>query len=137
MRSGASVNLRLLSTRSRPSAMHKGNCLGQRGELKPKDSASCARLGRLSTSTVAYGLLFIGFLPLVFLITLGIERVTDSNGLGVVPAAALMCATIWAGAHFIFFRCPNCGRRFHLTAALRLTNGHGCPHCGLERYQAD
>jgi predicted RNA-binding Zn-ribbon protein involved in translation (DUF1610 family) len=81
--------------------------------------------------------LFIGFLPLVFLMGLGIERVTDSDTLVVVPAAALMCATIWAGAHFIFFRCPNCGRRFHITTALRLTNGRSCPHCGLERYQAD
>ena len=83
------------------------------------------------------GLLFVGSLLLVFLVALGVERVTHSDSLVVVPAIAATCATIWAGAHFIFFRCPNCDQRFHLTTTLRLTNGRSCPHCGLERYQAD
>lgn len=85
----------------------------------------------------AAGLLFVGFLPLMTLIGVVIEDVTQSDGFIVVPAAGLMFATLCAGWRFILFRCPNCQHRFHLTSIGRLTNGRKCPHCGLERYQPD
>jgi hypothetical protein len=43
----------MTATHTRPSAMHKGDSVGRRSELRAKNSAPCARLGRLSTSTVA------------------------------------------------------------------------------------
>jgi DNA-directed RNA polymerase subunit RPC12/RpoP len=83
------------------------------------------------------GLTFIGFIPLAVLIGLSIETLTWSDKLVVVfvvPLATLMFGT-WS--RFVLFRCPNCGRHFHITESWRLTSGRQCPHCGLARYQAN
>jgi hypothetical protein len=83
------------------------------------------------------GLMSIAFIPLAVSIALVIEAETRSDrfiALFVMPLGALVFA---AWSWFVFFRCPNCGRRFHITGSWRLTGGRRCPHCGLERYQAD
>lgn len=83
------------------------------------------------------GLLTLGFLPLAGLIGVVMEDVTRSDRFILIPEAALMVVTVWSWNRLINFPCPYCGHRFHVTAVYRLTNGRRCPHCGLERYQAD
>lgn len=81
--------------------------------------------------------MFFGFLPVVFLMALTIEALTQSDTLITWFVAPLAMLTLGAGWRFIIFRCPNCGCHFHVTVAGRLTNGRRCSHCGLERYQKD
>ena len=82
-------------------------------------------------------LMSIAFIPLAALIALAVEAVTRTDrfiSLFVVPLGVLVFG---AWSWFVLFRCPNCGRHFHITESWRLTGGRRCPHCGLERYQAD
>jgi len=83
------------------------------------------------------GLLTLGFVPLAGLIAVTMENFTQSERFIIVPETAFMIIVVWSWSRFIYFRCPFCSRCFHLTAVCRLTSGRRCPHCGLERYQAD
>lgn len=85
----------------------------------------------------AAGLATIGFIPLTALVVLSVEMLTRSDDFVTLFVAPLPIIILCTWCRFILFRCPNCGGHFHLPDAWRLTNGRRCPHCGLERYQAD
>jgi hypothetical protein len=82
-------------------------------------------------------LISIGFIPLTGLIVLSIEALTRADRFITPFVAALALLVLGAWCRFILFRCPHCGRNFHLTPLWHLTRGRRCPHCGLERYQVD
>lgn len=82
-------------------------------------------------------LMSIGFIPMTALIVLGVETLTRSDGLITPFVAPLAVVVLGTWCWFVLFRCPNCSRHFHVTISWHLTSGRRCPHCGLERYQAD
>lgn len=83
------------------------------------------------------GWVFIGFIPLAALVALSTEALAWPDALITFFVAALAVLVLGAWTWFVLFHCPNCGGRFHISAAWSLTSGRQCPHCGLVRYQYD
>jgi DNA-directed RNA polymerase subunit RPC12/RpoP len=106
---------------------------------QPADRARCLAEGWADyrRRQWAAGLTSIGCIPLAMLIGLGIETLKRSDRLVALFVLPLAILTFGAWSRFVLFRCPNCGRHFHITESWRLTSGRKCPHCGLARYQAD
>jgi hypothetical protein len=63
-----------------------------------------------------------------------IGATASHDALSLAPAVAWLICTFVVWSWFIWFRCPHCGKRFHITPVLSLSLGKKCPHCGLARY---
>jgi DNA-directed RNA polymerase subunit RPC12/RpoP len=79
---------------------------------------------------------WLAILVPVFLapVALAIGSTTSDEALSVVSAVAWGGGSFAAWSWFMLFRCPYCGKRFHITKVLSLSLGKKCPHCGLARY---
>jgi hypothetical protein len=72
--------------------------------------------------------------PVVLAPVAALGAATNNEMLSLASAAVWVSCTFAAWSWFIWFRCPNCGKRFHITPILNLSLGRKCPHCGLARY---
>ncbi len=77
--------------------------------------------------------LFLGFIPVVFIIDRLFSVVTTSE-IPIIITILWMLVLVWAVNWVSSFPCPRCSKRFYLSKYLYWTLGRKCPHCGLHRY---
>ena len=77
---------------------------------------------------------FALFLPVVFLIGMPLSALLKRDVVGVV--GVMMVVYCWVAMfRFVKWRCPRCGKRFHLRGLVGKSFSTECIHCGLpERF---
>ena len=79
-------------------------------------------------------LAILGYVPIVFLITLATTRLFHTTTPGFVVAFGWMAFFAIAGIRFQTFRCPRCNKWFFAKWWYHNIFARRCVHCGLPKY---
>ena len=80
-------------------------------------------------------LLFVGFMPGVFVLVSPLDLLFDSDALFAVVAIPWMIAFFVAGMRLAGFRCPRCSKPFLRTWWYQNGFTRRCVHCSLPRWE--
>lgn len=89
----------------------------------------------LQTGEWVFWLLFVGFIPGVFVLVSLLDLFLDSDALFAVVAVPWMVAFFVVGMRLARFRCPRCGKPFMRTWWYHNGFTRHCVHCGLPRWE--
>ena len=79
-------------------------------------------------------LLFVGYLPAVLAIAIPLKRVTGSDEWMAAVAFCWMAAWGFSIIRLGSFRCPRCGKGFHVSGMFGNPLARNCLHCRLPKW---